>query len=123
MDEDDEAPAEENARKQIPEGIPDALEGLKLLFTGTFDAMDRDTSKATALKYGAKVVTKLDLADYIILGVKAGPKKLEEIEQKGLETLDEDGFFALLEEGVPQEKRDRMAEKADAQPAKKKQKK
>jgi len=37
--------------------------------------MDRDTSKATALKYGAKVISKLEDTHYVVLGVKAGPKK------------------------------------------------
>lgn len=77
----------EKPRKQIPDGIPNALEGLKILFTGTFDAMDRKTSVETAETYGATVVKKLEdtgtfprhascagLADfpsidYIIMGV------------------------------------------------------
>jgi len=96
---------------------------VKLLFTGTFDAMDRDTSKATAVKYGAKVITKLEDTDYIVLGVKAGQKKLDEIEAKGLETVDEAGFYELLQNGIPDEKRERMEAKAEAEPAKKKQKK
>lgn len=36
-------------RKKIPQGLPDCLEGLKILFTGTFETMDRKTSIATAI--------------------------------------------------------------------------
>ena len=113
-------------KKTIPEGKPNALKGLKVLFTGTFDAMDRKTSEATATKYGATVIKKLEETDYIILGTRAGQKKLDEIEDKGLETIDEDGFFEILKNGVPKEKRDRMAAKTAAEtdePPKKKAKK
>ncbi|KAK8045520.1 hypothetical protein PG993_005544 [Apiospora rasikravindrae] len=96
-------------RKKIPAGKPDCLEGLKLLFTGTFETMDRKTSVATAIKYGADVITKLEDTDYIVLGTRAGPKKLQEINEKELETITEEEFFQILENGVPQEKRDRMA--------------
>ncbi|KAK6846325.1 hypothetical protein PG989_013884 [Apiospora arundinis] len=96
-------------RKKIPAGKPNCLEGLKLLFTGTFETMDRKTSVATAITYGAQVITKLEDTDYIVLGTRAGPKKLQEINEKELETITEEEFFQILENGVPQEKRDRMA--------------
>ncbi|KAK8084433.1 replication factor C subunit 1 [Apiospora hydei] len=92
-------------RKKIPAGKPNCLEGLKLLFTGTFETMDRKTSVATAIKYGADVITKLEDTDYIVLGTRAGPKKLQEINEKELETINEEEFFQILENGVPQEKR------------------
>ncbi|KAK8053023.1 hypothetical protein PG996_012324 [Apiospora saccharicola] len=93
----------------IPAGLPDCLEGLKLLFTGTFETMDRKTSIATAIQYGGQVVSKLEDTDYIVLGTRAGPKKLQEINEKELETITEEEFFQILEKGVSQEKRDRMA--------------
>ncbi|KAK8131664.1 Chromosome transmission fidelity factor [Apiospora sp. TS-2023a] len=96
-------------RKKIPAGLPNCLEGLKLLFTGTFETMDRKTSIATAIQYGGQVVSKLEDTDYIVLGTRAGPKKLQEINEKELETITEEEFFQILEEGVSQEKRDRMA--------------
>ncbi|KAK8068813.1 hypothetical protein PG994_005429 [Apiospora phragmitis] len=96
-------------RKKIPAGKPNCLEGLKLLFTGTFETMDRKTSVATAIQYGAQVIAKLEDTDYIVLGTRAGPKKLMEINEKELETISEEEFFQILQNGVPQEKRDRMA--------------
>ena len=93
---------------------------------------------------------KLDQADYIVLGKKPGEvstfscycmfhanssclqKKMQEIREKDLETITETNFFEMLKVGVPQEKRERMAEEAarraaeaaqDGEPAKKKQKK
>ena len=96
-------------RKKIPEGKPNCLRGLKLLFTGTFETMDRRTSIATAVRYGGEVVTKLEDTDYIVVGLRAGPKKLQEINEKELETINEDEFFHILENGVSKEKRQRMA--------------
>lgn len=96
-------------RKKIPEGKANCLRGLKLLFTGTFEAMDRKTSLATAARYGAEVVAKLEETDYVVVGLRAGPKKLREINEKELETIGEDEFFHILEHGVSPEKRARMA--------------
>lgn len=98
-------------RKTIPKGIPDCLEGVKILFTGTFQTMDRVTSIATAKKYGADVVTKLEDTDYIVIGIRAGPKKLQTINELELETISEEEFFDILENGLSQDKRERMANK------------
>lgn len=101
-------------RKKIPEGKPNCLKGLKILFTGTFETMDRKTSIATAAKYGAEVITKLEETDYIVVGLRAGPKKLQEINEKELETISEEEFFQILENGVSREKRERMASRRRA---------
>lgn len=97
-------------RKTIPEGEPNSLKGLKLLFTGTFDTMDRATSKSTAQKYGAEVITKLENTDYVVLGIAPGPKKLEIIKANGLETINEDGFFELLQGREPNDIQDSLEE-------------
>jgi NAD-dependent DNA ligase len=94
-------------RKVIPVGKPNCLRGLKILFTGTFETMDRKTSVATAITYGADVITKLEDTDYIVIGTRAGPKKLQEINEKELETISEEEFFQILENGIPKEKRER----------------
>ena len=114
----------DDSRQVIPEGKTKALEGLKVLFTGTFD-IDRKTSEATAVTYGAQVIKKLEDTDYIILGTRPGQKKIDTIEANNLDTITEEEFYDMLKSGVPKEKRDRMAAKADteAKPPKKKQKK
>lgn len=103
------------SRKTIPKGKPNCLAGVKLLFTGTFHTMDRATSIATAKKYGGDVVSKLEDTDYIVLGDRAGPKKLQVINELELETITEEEFFGILEEGgVGEAKRERMANKRRA---------
>ncbi|KAK3690811.1 hypothetical protein LTR37_018939 [Vermiconidia calcicola] len=112
-----------STRTEIPEGKPNVLQGLKLLFTGTM-SMDRKTAEATAKTYGGEVIAKLEDTDYIILGTRPGDKKEKTINEHGLETITESEFFDILKNGVPKEKRDRMAAKGGAaEPAKKKQKK
>ncbi|KAI9723748.1 MAG: hypothetical protein M1812_001048 [Candelaria pacifica] len=93
-------------RKSIPEGKPNSLTDLKLIFTGTFDTMDRNTSKATTEKYGGRVISKLEDADYVVLGIQAGPKKLQTIKSKNLPTINEEGFFKLLQGDKPSETQD-----------------
>lgn len=102
------------SRKTIPKGLPKCLAGVKLLFTGTFNTMDRVTSIATAKKYGGDVVSKLEDTDYIVLGDRAGPKKLQVINELELETITEEEFFEILENGVSEAKRERMENKRRA---------
>lgn len=56
---------------------------------------------------GAEILgpTKLDQTDYIVLGLKAGQKKLDEIEEKGLKTINEEEFKEMLGEAPPSKKR------------------
>lgn len=101
-------------RKTIPKGQPNCLEGVKILFTGTFETMDRVTSIATAKKYGADVVKKLEDTDYIVLGFRPGPAKLKIINELELETITEQEFFDILEDGLSEDKKMRMENKRKA---------
>ena len=88
-------------RKTIPQGDPSALEGLKFLFTGTLDLLDRNTAKKTVEQHGGSIISNLEKTDYIVLGANCGPKKLETIRAKNLTTITEEGFFQLLEGKQP----------------------
>lgn len=66
------------------------------MFSGTFERMDRTTCDATAVKFGATVSKKLDDVNCVVLGTKAGPKKLEEINSKGIKTMNESDFLGLI---------------------------
>ncbi|KJX96111.1 hypothetical protein TI39_contig831g00016 [Zymoseptoria brevis] len=76
----------------------DSLKDKKLLFTGTFDSMDRAACETTAKSHGAKIVapTKLAEADFIVLGTRAGQKKLDEIEAQQLKTITENDFLDMI---------------------------
>ncbi|WPH04238.1 replication factor c subunit 1 [Acrodontium crateriforme] len=111
----------ENERSVVPKGDykPDALAGISCLFTGTFEK-DRKTCEALAKTHGAKIISNIEKCDYVFLGTKAGQKKLDAIAANDIDTADENGFFALLVNGVPQSKLDEIAAH---EPATKKQKK
>lgn len=94
----------DDPRKAVPEGKSNALEGLRLLFTGTFD-IDRKTCEATAVKYGASIVKKLTDTDYVVLGAKPGPKKVDEIRENGLKTLSETEFYGMLKDPAQAKKK------------------
>ena len=68
--------------------------------------MDRKTCEATAKTHGAHIMgpTKLAECDMIVLGTRAGQKKLDEIEEKGLKTISEAEFIEMLGE-PPSKKR------------------
>ncbi|KAM0713771.1 hypothetical protein Q7P37_010733 [Cladosporium fusiforme] len=80
-------------KASVPEGRAGSLQGYTLMFSGTFDRMDRNTCEATATKFGAAVSKKIDDVDYVILGTKPGQKKLDEISQKGVKTMKEQEFL------------------------------
>ncbi|TIB26034.1 hypothetical protein E3P88_01310 [Wallemia ichthyophaga] len=83
--------------KSIPEGAPGCLSGLTLVFTGELDNVGRDSAVEAAKRYGAKVTAAPSgKTSYVILGREPGPKKLQTIQDKGLKTLDEDGFCNLI---------------------------
>lgn len=84
-------------KKQIPQGRANSLDSLTLLFTGTFESMDRATCEATAEKFGANVGKKITDVNYVVLGAKPGAKKLEEISSSGVKTMTEGEFLSMIE--------------------------
>lgn len=85
--------------KPIPEGAPNCLAGLTLVFTGELSSLSRDDAVDLAKRYGAKVTTApSSKTSYVVLGEGAGAKKLEVIHKNKLRTLTEDGFLALIAE-------------------------
>lgn len=85
--------------KPIPEGKPNCLAGLTLVFTGELQSLSRDDAVDLAKRYGAKVTTApSSKTSYVVLGENAGAKKLEVIQKNKLKTLSEDGFLALIAE-------------------------
>ncbi|WFD35957.1 DNA replication factor C complex subunit Rfc1 [Malassezia cuniculi] len=90
--------------KEIPQGKPNCLAGLTLVFTGELNSISRDDAVDLAKRYGAKVTTSpSSKTSYVILGENAGAKKLEVIKKNKIKTLDEDGFLALIAQRGAQE--------------------
>ena len=83
--------------KDIPQGQPNCLAGLTLVFTGELTSISRDQATDLAKRYGARITgAPSSKTSYVVVGEGAGPKKLESIKKNKIETLDEDAFLDLI---------------------------
>ena len=74
-----------------------ALAGKTVVFTGTLERMTRAEAKARAEAMGAKVSGSVSArTDLVVLGPGSGAKG-KRAEALGVETVDEDGWLALIE--------------------------
>ncbi|KAJ3513370.1 hypothetical protein NLJ89_g2988 [Agrocybe chaxingu] len=83
--------------KEVPDGAPDALAGLSLVFTGELSSFSRDEAINLAKRFGARVVLQpSSKTNYVVLGDNAGPSKIAAIKKHGLKTLSEDEFLHMI---------------------------
>jgi NAD-dependent DNA ligase len=76
------------------------LSGLAIVVTGVPPMLGRQNAERLVMNYGGKLAKSISKnTDYVVVGREAGPKKLEQIEDLGIEALDEDEFIQMLEEG------------------------
>ncbi|ALC45390.1 Gnf1 [Drosophila busckii] len=85
--------------KEIPKGAPDCLKGLTFLVTGILESMERDEAASVIKGFGGRVMTVVGKKlNYLVVGEEAGPKKLVQAEEHGVNILSEDGLFDLIRE-------------------------
>ncbi len=87
-----------NMASQAPElsDEPGPLSGKVFVLTGTLESMTRDEAQAKLEALGAKVSGSVSRkTSCLVAGADAG-SKLEKAQQLGVETLDEQGFLALI---------------------------
>ncbi|KAJ9111852.1 hypothetical protein QFC20_002439 [Naganishia adeliensis] len=83
--------------KEIPDGEPNCLAGLTIVFTGELESLSREEAQDLAKRFGARVTgAPSKVTSYVVLGTGAGPKKLETIEKHKIKTLTKDGFLQLI---------------------------
>jgi NAD-dependent DNA ligase len=86
--------------KKLLAGSGDALSGLTVVVTGVPPTLGRKNAEKLVTGYGGKLTKSLSKnTNYVVVGNDAGPKKLEQISDLGIETLDEDALIEMLEKG------------------------
>ena len=77
------------------------VSGKTVVFTGSLEQMTRDEAKAMAERLGAKVAGSVSKkTDLVVAGPGAG-SKLKKAKDLGVDTTDEDGWFALIGQEAP----------------------
>lgn len=80
--------------------LPQNLDGVTVVITGSLEGFTRDSAKQAVLDRGGKVTGSVSSkTSALIAGEKAG-SKLAKAEAAGVPVLDESGFQRLLSEGV-----------------------
>ncbi|XP_036341735.1 LOW QUALITY PROTEIN: replication factor C subunit 1-like [Rhagoletis pomonella] len=85
--------------KEVPKGKPNCLAGLTFLVTGVLESLERDEAASIIKELGGKMSTTVGKRlNYLIVGEEAGPKKLVQAEEFGVNVISEDGLFNLIRE-------------------------
>lgn len=80
-----------------PKGKPNCLAGLTFLVTGVLESLERDEAASIIKDLGGKMMTTVGKRlNYLIVGEEAGPKKLAQAGEFGVNVLSEDGLLDLI---------------------------
>lgn len=79
--------------------LPQNLQGVTVVITGTLDGFTRDEAKAAVVDRGGKVTGSVSSRTMALIAGENAGSKLTKAEELGVPVLDADGFAELLERG------------------------
>lgn len=95
-----EAAASLATKDNLPQGSNTSLSGLKIMITGTLEGVTRNEVELLIEKHGGVMVKTISAKpDLVCVASKAGAKKIAEIEKKGIDTIDQEELWSMIEGG------------------------
>jgi DNA ligase (NAD+) len=78
--------------------IPGPLQNKKLLITGRFEHIDRETLQQRIKDAGGSILSGISSKlDYLVAGAEAGPSKLRKVEDLGIPIISEEKILHILQ--------------------------
>ena len=106
--------------KMLLNGSGSTLSGLSIVVTGVPPTLGRQNAEKLVQGYGGKLVKSISKnTNYVVVGSEAGPKKLEQIADLGIQQISEDDLIRMLETGNVLKREGDGGEKPAAKRAKK----
>lgn len=83
--------------KPVPVGAPNCLQSFVFVITGTLESLERETASELVTKLGGVVSKTLGKkVTHAIVGADAGPSKINQLRERNIPMLDEEGLFSLI---------------------------
>ena len=83
--------------KKIPSGSPDCLKSFVFVITGVLESLERDEASELITKHGGTVSKTLGKrVTHALVGSDAGPAKVNQIRERNIPMIDENGLFKLI---------------------------
>lgn len=84
---------------QPPKGSPDCLSDHIFIVTGILEGVTRDETEKLIKSCGGKVAKSLNKSvNCVVVGDQPGPKKLDQVKEWGLKTVDQQGLYDMIEQ-------------------------
>jgi len=79
--------------------ISDKLKGMTVVISGTFSRISRDELKELIARHGGRNASSISAStSFLVAGENMGPSKLEKANRLGVKIIDEDEFFAMIQD-------------------------
>lgn len=83
--------------KEAPTGAPDCLKSFVFVITGVLESLERDEATELVERHGGTVSKTLGKrVTHAVVGSNAGPSKINQLAERKIPMIDEDGLFRLI---------------------------